>query len=53
MEGWNIAETDFWKVADSIFFRDGKLPIALKVEKTNPINSTIGCKHVLLVCLRT
>ena len=26
MEGWNAAETEGWKVDDTIFSRDGKWP---------------------------
>ena len=26
MEVWNVAETDGWKVTDTIFLRDEKLP---------------------------
>ena len=26
MKGWNVAETEGWKVADTLFLRDEKLP---------------------------
>ena len=51
MEGWNVAETPGWKVADNIFSRNGKL-LTLFFRKVESYRQNLQMLRVVRACIQ-